>query len=99
MRKSKKNIGSNLAQIDAHVIQPEEYDEIPELTEEWFEQADLYYGGKLIRRGRPRKAVRKAALNMRVDADILAAFRATGRGWQTRINEALKEWVARHPNS
>ena len=44
-------IGSNLAKIDAHIIQPEEYEEIPELTEEWFQAAALYRGGKLVRRG------------------------------------------------
>jgi uncharacterized protein (DUF4415 family) len=33
---------------------------------------------------------------MRVDADVLAAFKATGPGWQTRINAALKEWLRTH---
>jgi hypothetical protein len=33
------------------------YDEVPELTEEQFERADLYRGGKLIRRGRPKGAL------------------------------------------
>jgi uncharacterized protein (DUF4415 family) len=31
---------------------------------------------------------------MRVDADVLEAFKATGRGWQTRVNSALREAVA-----
>ncbi len=43
---------TNLVEFDAHVIQPEEYEDIPELTDEWFEQADLHHGGRLIRRGR-----------------------------------------------
>jgi hypothetical protein len=48
----KRSLGSDLAKLDAHEITPEEYDDIPELTDEWFEQADLYEGGKLIRRGK-----------------------------------------------
>ncbi len=48
-------------------------------------------------RGRPKAAVTKVALNMRVDADVLAAFKATGRGWQTRMNAALREWVKKRP--
>jgi uncharacterized protein (DUF4415 family) len=67
-------------------------DDAPELTEEWFAQADLYDGGKLIRRGgRPRKAARKEAVNIRLDPDVLAYFRGTGPGWQSRINAALRK--------
>jgi hypothetical protein len=54
MPKSKKKFGSNFKVLDAHVIQPEEYAEAPELTDEQLAQADLYEGGKLIRRGKPR---------------------------------------------
>ena len=39
-------------------------------------------------------AVKRPTLNMRVDADVLEAFKATGQGWQTRINAALREAVA-----
>ena len=46
-------------------------------------------------RGRPRVARPKAALTMRVDADVLDAFRASGPGWQTRINDLLREAVRR----
>jgi uncharacterized protein (DUF4415 family) len=73
------------------VIQPVEYEEAPEWTDEMFERADLYHGDKLIRRGRPpRGALPKEAIKLRIDADVLAHFRATGPGWQTRINEALR---------
>jgi len=44
-------------------------------------------------RGRPRAAVTKTQVNIRLDADVLEAFKATGRGWQTRINAALREWL------
>ena len=71
-------------------------DDAPELTDEFFEQADEYIGDKLIRRGRPKAEQTKLALTVRYDADIVAAFKATGKGWQTRMNDALKEWLKEH---
>jgi uncharacterized protein (DUF4415 family) len=44
-------------------------------------------------RGRPKAAVTKTHVNLRLDAEVLEAFRATGPGWQTRINSALREWL------
>jgi uncharacterized protein (DUF4415 family) len=44
-------------------------------------------------RGRPAVAVKRPTLNMRVDADVLDAFKATGQGWQTRINAVLRDAV------
>ena len=46
-------------------------------------------------RGRPRVARPKAALTMRVDADVLDALKASGPGWQTRINDLLRDAVRR----
>jgi uncharacterized protein (DUF4415 family) len=66
-------------------------DDAPELTEEWFQTADLYEGNKLTRRGRPPKAAAKEAVNIRLDPDVLAYFRGTGPGWQSRINAALRK--------
>lgn len=71
-------------------------DDAPELTDEFFEQADEYIGDKLIRRGRPKAEQTKQALTVRYDADIVAAFKATGKGWQTRMNEALRDWLKTH---
>lgn len=52
----------------------------------------------LKRRGRPAMALaeRKVATNVRLDPDVLAAFKATGEGWQTRMNDALREYAASH---
>ena len=47
-------------------------------------------------RGRPPVTVKRPTLNMRVDAEVLDAFKATGPGWQTRINDVLKNWVQTH---
>jgi uncharacterized protein (DUF4415 family) len=65
-------------------------DDAPELTDEFFERADVYEGDKLVRRGRPKAATTKVAVKLRLDADLLTALRATGDGWQTRINDTLR---------
>jgi uncharacterized protein (DUF4415 family) len=56
-----------------------------------------YWHSATIKRGRGRPAVpvKRPTLNMRVDADILEALKATGPGWQTRINELLRDAVKR----
>jgi uncharacterized protein (DUF4415 family) len=43
------------------------------------------------RRGRPPAAEPKVPIKIRLSADILARFRATGPGWQTRIDETLRK--------
>lgn len=45
-------------------------------------------------RGRPPIDVKRPTLNMRIDAEVLDAFKATGPGWQTRINAVLRDAVA-----
>jgi uncharacterized protein (DUF4415 family) len=47
-------------------------------------------------RGRPQGSGKKEQVTLRLDADILEQFRATGNGWQTRINDALRDWVKQH---
>jgi len=90
------NIGSNLSKVDTHTIKPEEYDELPELDDAFFERADLYKGEKLIRAGRPKSPRRKVLLSVRYSPEVVEYFRATGAGWQTRMDDALKEWLKEH---
>ena len=59
-------------------------------TEAYWKQATIKRG-----RGRPAATEKRPTLNMRVDAHVLAAFKATGPGWQTRINALLKDAVQR----
>lgn len=42
----------------------------------------------------PQKAPRKVPVNVRLSPEVVAQFKATGAGWQTLIDEALKEWLA-----
>ena len=65
-------------------------DDAPELTEAFFKTADRYVGTQLKTRGRPKASVTKEPVKIRLDADVLAALRASGEGWQTRINDTLR---------
>lgn len=47
-------------------------------------------------RGRPAKDVTKMLVSIRFDVAVLDAFRATGEGWQTRMNDALAEYAQQH---
>lgn len=64
-------------------------DDAPELTSEWFIGANLYEGKKLARRGKPKGSGTKELISLRLDRDAIAAYRATGRNWQSRLNEAV----------
>jgi uncharacterized protein (DUF4415 family) len=48
------------------------------------------------RRGRPLGSGSKEQVAIRFDNDVLAAFRAAGPGWQTRMNAALRDWLKTH---
>jgi uncharacterized protein (DUF4415 family) len=47
-------------------------------------------------RGRPLGSGKKAQVTLRLDAQILEKFKATGNGWQTRINDVLLDWAKHH---
>lgn len=49
----------------------------------------------LTKRGRPASASKLVQVTLRLDPEALAAFRATGPGWQTRINETVKRAAKR----
>jgi uncharacterized protein (DUF4415 family) len=71
-------------------------DDAPELTEEWFANASMYIGGKLVRRGRPPlpPEEQKRQVTLRLPPEVVEHFRAGGRGWQTRLVEVLRRHVA-----
>ncbi|MCC5827248.1 BrnA antitoxin family protein [Alkalimonas sp.] len=51
---------------------------------------------RLKKGGRPVSDNPKILTTVRFDAEVINAFKATGKGWQTRMNNALKEWLATH---
>lgn len=75
-------------------------DDNPGWNSEMFKQAVRLEGlpaslqGKL--RGRPKAAVTKERITIRLSPDVLGAFRATGQGWQTRVDAALRDWLQTH---
>jgi len=52
----------------------------------------------LKKRGRPAGSGTKEQVAIRFDRDVLSAFRNTGPGWQTRMNDALRDWLRAHPS-
>jgi uncharacterized protein (DUF4415 family) len=52
-----------------------------------------------VRRRGQGRAPLKVPTTIRFDADVLAALKASGQGWQTRVNEALREWLKTHPQA
>lgn len=73
-------------------------DDAPDLDENWFKGAHQYKGDKLVKRGRGRPPLEKPkeAVKIRYDQDVLEAFRESGKGWQTRMNLALRQFLAEH---
>jgi uncharacterized protein (DUF4415 family) len=66
-------------------------DAIPFTDEEWEAVKPL------VRIGRPPSArPLKVPTTIRFDPDVLAALRASGKGWQTRVNDAMREWIRSH---
>ena len=66
-----------------------------EATRAWFAQADLIRNDKVVRRGKrgPQKAPTKKLVSLRLSPQVVEHFKATGRGWQTRIDNTLVEAI------
>ena len=97
MNANKTSIKSDLGKIDAHVISPQEYNEIPELTDADLTRVQFKLGGKLVSEAEGRAAfsvaMKKQKINLTLDPDVLAWFKqqAGGRGYQTLINATLRD--------
>jgi len=84
-RASSRSLKSDLARVDAHKLKKEEFEELPELTDEMLSRATVNKGG------RPVSANPRVLISLRLPADVLARWKATGPGWQTRMAEKLSE--------
>ncbi len=82
---SRRSLKSDLARIDAHVVRPEEYNELPELTDQMLARAKVNKGGRPVS-SNPRKLI-----SLRLPADVIERWKATGDGWQTRMAERLSK--------
>ena len=84
-RASPRFLKFDLAKVDTHVIKAREYKELPELTDEMLARAKRSKGG------RPVSANPREQVTIRLPADVLARWKATGPGWQTRMAERLSK--------
>jgi uncharacterized protein (DUF4415 family) len=73
--------------LDEEWVDP---DDAPDLsTPEWQAKFDSVE----VSRGRPLLPETKTSTTIRLDADVIQRFKAKGPKWQTRINQALREWL------
>lgn len=70
-------------------------DDAPELTDEFFENATWQIGDRIVSREEAMAEMRRHPVNTSIplDADVVAAFQATGQGWQARMNDVLRDWL------
>ena len=80
---SPRTLGSDLARVDAHGVKPAEYKELPELTDAMLGRAVVKKGG------RPKSANPRQLISLRLPANVVSRWRATGPGWQTRMADRL----------
>ncbi len=80
------NIGSDLAKVDAHIISQEEYDELPELTDEMFERASY-----------KRAGIEIMPVKIELPKETIQYFKSFGENWQLQMSNVLQEWVKTHP--
>lgn len=87
MRKlaSRRTLKSDLAKVDAHLIRPHEYKELPELTERALSRAVVNKGG------RPRSPNPRKLISIRLPVEVIETWKATGPGWQTRMAARLSK--------
>jgi uncharacterized protein (DUF4415 family) len=74
-------------------------DDAPELSDSFFEQADEYQGEQRVRRGRPKSSIVRERITIRLEHEVVQQFKASGPGWQTRMNAALVDWLKTHEPS
>lgn len=82
---SRRSLKSDLARVDAHSVKAEEYKELPELTEEMLARAKINKGG------RPYSPNPRKLISLRLQANVIERWKATGPGWQTRMAERLSK--------
>ena len=71
-------------------VEPEEDEDSPDATSLMREVVE----NRKV--GRPHGSGTKEQVAIRIDNDILQSFRSAGPGWQTRMNDALREWLIEH---
>ena len=81
----RRTLGSDLKRVDSHVIKPDEYEDLPEMTDELFNRTVFN------KAGRPRSVNPKQMISLRLPPEVIARWKATGPGWQTRMAMRLEK--------
>jgi uncharacterized protein (DUF4415 family) len=84
-RVSRRTLKSDLSHVDRHVVRAKEYRDLPELSDDMLARATIKKGG------RPVSANPRRQITIRLPADVIAKWKATGPGWQTRMAERLSK--------
>ncbi len=111
MRQSANSMNSTRTETDWERLQAyKEGDAIPyepedgpydpndaEAARAWLAQADVVRDGTIVRRGKrgPQKSPTKTLVSLRLSPEVIEHFKATGPGWQTRIDSTLLESIKR----
>ncbi|WP_203300283.1 BrnA antitoxin family protein [Marinobacter sediminum] len=80
MNRTSKTDWKRLAELDSDAI---DTSDIPELDDAFFKEAEL-------------RVPAKQPVTLRIDEDVLAWFKAQGKGYQTRINKLLRQYMENH---
>ena len=82
---SPRTLGSDLTKVDSHVVEPHEYKDLPELTDDMLKRAVVNKGG------RPKSENPRQLISLRLPPEVIERWRSTGPGWQTRMAERLSK--------
>ena len=82
---SARTLKSDLKHVDSHKTKASEYKELPELTDAMLKR------GTIKRAGRPVATNPRKQVTIRLPESVLAKWKATGPGWQTRMAELLSK--------
>jgi len=80
---SRRSLGSDLARVDRHRLKAGEYRDLPALTDEMLAR------GRVNKGGRPRSTNPRLLISIRLPADVIARWKESGPGWQTRMAKRL----------
>ena len=102
--KKPKSISQPFSSAEIAAAKAAAADEVSSLPEVKWSKGVVTHGGGVtatihaLRRTRgPNKKQTKEQVAIRLDREVVGAFRASGPGWQTRINTVLKEWLSARP--
>ncbi len=95
MTGNKRTIGSDLAKVDAYVNTAADYEELPDMSD-LDPAAGVFQRAGVPVVGRPPIGEKsKKQITLRLDPDVIEAFKATGAGWQARMNDVLRKGMGK----